>query len=111
MTQVDMDDGSDDSSSSPSSPSRHVPHYSETEAVALPAGKEIVEDLTGGENDDIDSDVVVSLPSFSSKNGAPPVVIPRAYQLEMLEESLQRNIIVTMVSIPKETTNLVKDAL
>ena len=53
--------------------------------------REIVEDLTG--EDDIFS-YRFSLSSFNLRDVA-PCIRPRAYQLEMLEESLKHNIIVT----------------
>jgi hypothetical protein len=54
---------------------------------------EIVEDLTD-EIDDFLSDQG-SLTSLTLGDG-PPMIKPRPYQLEMFEESLKRNIIVTV---------------
>jgi superfamily II DNA or RNA helicase len=52
--------------------------------------REVIEDLTG--EDEILSDQS-SLLSLSLSDGTPNIK-PRAYQIEMLEESLKRNIIV-----------------
>ena len=54
---------------------------------------EVVEDLTG--EDEVFHDTQSS-PGPSNLKAGEPTIKPRPYQLEMLEESLQRNIIVAV---------------
>jgi hypothetical protein len=82
-----MDD-SDDSSSQPLQESSDRPAEGEFDASKT----EVIEDLTG--EDDFVSDRS-SLATLNSSNGSPSIK-PRAYQIEMLEESLKHNIIVAV---------------
>ena len=88
-------DPSDDSSSETSD--TVVERQEEYLDEALRPANEIIEDLTT-ETDAFLSDES-SLKSLNL-NEDPPVIKPRPYQLEMLEESLKRNVIVA-VSAPE----------
>jgi hypothetical protein len=81
-----MDDSDDNSSPSP----EVVAEISEVEQSKHT--NEIVEDLTGEVEFLSDEG---SLDSLNLNDGA-PAIIPRAYQIEMVEESLKRNIIVAV---------------
>jgi hypothetical protein len=70
------------------------------EEESVRPANEIVEDLTG-EIDELLSNK--SSPASLSLQDGPPVVKPRPYQLEMLEESKKRNIIVAVS--PTENSN------
>jgi hypothetical protein len=83
-----MDD-SDDSTSDTSE--TILVHFDDDELPRLP--DEIVEDLTDGIDDFLSDEG--SLSSLSLAYGA-PVIRPRPYQLEMVEESLKKNIIVAV---------------
>ena len=80
-----MDDSDDNSS-----PSSEVAEISEVEQSKHT--NEIVEDLTG------DLEYLSDEGSLDSLNldDCAPAIIPRAYQTEMVEESLKRNIIVAV---------------
>lgn len=82
-----MEISEDDTSSETSDTPLHINHIEHT-----PASQTLIEDLT--EEDKFLSDTS-SLSSLVLKDG-PPEIKPRPYQLEMLEESLKRNIIVAV---------------
>jgi len=64
---------------------------SDSEAVAAQVSSEVeTADTVPGEDSPSSMSVVTSPPS------PPPPITPRAYQLEMLEESLKQNIIVAV---------------
>ena len=77
-----------DSDSDSDEASMHV--FEDVDADIEEPKPEIVQDLTG--EDDISSDQ--SSPSSLKLSDVEPSIKPRAYQLEMLEESLKHNIIV-----------------
>jgi superfamily II DNA or RNA helicase len=69
----------------------HVPDDVDIDEL-LERKNEIIEDLAGEEDDLLSSDKS-SLASLTLSDGTPSIK-PRAYQVEMLEESLKHNIIV-----------------
>ncbi|KAG0646281.1 ATP-dependent helicase DCL-2 [Hyphodiscus hymeniophilus] len=80
-----MSDSDSDSSGAPA-------HVAEDVAIKPQRQEEeVVDDLTG--EDDLPSDSASSLPSLHLSDGT-PIVKPRSYQVEMLEESLKHNIII-----------------
>ncbi|KAH8687850.1 hypothetical protein BGZ60DRAFT_394641, partial [Tricladium varicosporioides] len=83
-----MDD-LEDSSSETSNTILDGPNFDEAPITA----HEIIEDLTAEESVSPDDQ---EIPIPTSAKDAAPVVRPRSYQYEMLEESLKRNIIVAM---------------
>lgn len=81
-----------DGSEYDSEPSETARPQSEVD-IPPKAANEVIEDLTG-EADDLLNDAA-SLSSLSLVDG-PPVIKPRAYQTEMVRESLRRNVIVAV---------------
>ena len=63
------------------------------EAAGSTQAIDIIEDVT---RDDGSLSDEGSLDSLDLNDGAAPVIKPRAYQIEMVEESLKRNIIVAV---------------
>ena len=84
----------DDSSSDASNPSLDALNSgAESPRIA----NEVVEDLTG--ENKITGNIQPSPDPLNTKDGE-PAITPRPYQLEMLEESLKRNIIVAVCARP-----------
>lgn len=84
-------ENSDDSASVASETILAHSHFDDGELSRVP--DEIVEDLTDAIDDFLSDEG--SLSSLSLADGS-PVIKPRPYQLEMVEESLKKNIIVAV---------------